>query len=164
MKERERTMTLEIKSARCPAGGFSRDLPAVYFLVVGNKIYIGKTGTSSHTGISSPYQRLATHLRKHGNTQSALWDLFASDQDLNEVEIIFSFAYVPRRIRSQRIEQGVVFDARERFGEDVVLNRSPAGGRPGMTDDEERLVQELVIEISAALTPDRMDDTGAVAS
>lgn len=147
-------MTLEIKSATCPAGGFSRDMPAIYFLIVGARVYIGKTGTSNRTGISAPYQRLVTHLRKHGKTQSALWDLFAPGRDLNEVDISFSYAYVPPALRSQRIERCVVLDARERFGEEAVLNRSLSGGRPSVTGDEAEFVQEILKAIPEMLSPD----------
>ncbi len=147
-------MALEIKSAKCPAGGFSRDMPAIYFLVAGERIYIGKTGTSNRTGISAPYQRFATHLRKQGKTQSALWDLVAPDRDLNQVDISFSYAYVPSALRSQSIERCVVLDARERFGEEAVLNRSLSGGRPSVTEDEEEFVQEILKAIPEMLSPD----------
>ena len=60
------------------AGGLSCKLPCVYILTIRdtNKsyYYIGRTGTSNNTGMSSPYKRLAKHLAKHGNTQSCIWN------------------------------------------------------------------------------------------
>jgi hypothetical protein len=60
------------------AGGLSKQFPCVYLLTVrgrqGAWYYVGKTGTSNRTGTSSPYERLAKHLAKVGNTQSCIWD------------------------------------------------------------------------------------------
>ena len=145
-------MRFDIKTAHCPAGGFSKNLKAIYILVVGSRFYIGKTGTSNRTGVSAPYQRFATHLHKRGRTQSALWDLFEPMSDLNESDIFFSYAYVPQTLRPQRIERCMVFDAREKFGEDVVLNRTPVGDRPDMSNDEEQFAREFLEAIFKTLS------------
>lgn len=64
--------------ANLTAGGFSKETPCIYLLTLcsAKKIwrYVGRTGTSNKTGISSPYQRLAKHLAKAGKTQSCIWD------------------------------------------------------------------------------------------
>ena len=64
--------------ANFTSGGFSKRAKCVYLITVrGAKNtwqYVGRTGTSNKTGVSSPYQRLAKHLVKVGTTQSCIWD------------------------------------------------------------------------------------------
>lgn len=65
-------------TAKLGAGGLIHDSPCVYALQIITEreswLYIGRTGTSNKTGISSAYQRLAKHLAKVGSTQSCIWD------------------------------------------------------------------------------------------
>jgi hypothetical protein len=65
-------------SAKLGPGGLNQDSPCVYVLQIITEqeswLYIGRTGTSNKTGISSPYKRLAKHLAKVGSTQSCIWD------------------------------------------------------------------------------------------
>jgi len=64
--------------ANFSAGGLSKRRKCVYLLSIRSAKetwhYVGRTGTSNKTGTSSPYQRLAKHLAKVGNTQSCIWD------------------------------------------------------------------------------------------
>jgi hypothetical protein len=76
------------------SGGFSKNAQCVYLLTVrGTKNtwhYVGRTGTSNRTGVSSPYQRLAKHLAKVGNTQSCIWDsVCLSSQILEHAALSF---------------------------------------------------------------------------
>lgn len=76
------------------AGGFSKKAQCVYLLTIQGPRdtwhYVGRTGTSNKTGISSPYQRLAKHLAKSGKTQSAIWDSRClSPDDLDRAAISF---------------------------------------------------------------------------
>ena len=72
-----------IIKANFSAGGILSKKPCVYILTMRNdkecRHYVGKTGTSNETGISSPFKRLAAHIAKRGKTQSCIWD-----NDLNK--------------------------------------------------------------------------------
>ena len=64
--------------AELSAGGLSNGSRCPYMLTLRHDgrtwRYVGKTGTSSKTGVSSPFKRLAKHLAKAGETQSCIWD------------------------------------------------------------------------------------------
>jgi hypothetical protein len=84
-------------------GGFCRSRTAIYLLRFLNSkgkvvhFYIGQTGSSNGTGISSPFQRLATHLHKRGETHSCILDLLMRRIDknsLNSLRIEFYSVFV----------------------------------------------------------------------
>ena len=64
--------------AHLTPGGLRAAEQCVYLLELrrGNEVwrYVGRTGTSNGTGVSSPYKRLARHLAKVGKTQSCIWE------------------------------------------------------------------------------------------
>ena len=77
-------------------GGFTGGALSLYAIIVRDRVYVGMTGTSSGTGVSSPYKRLATHLRKNGNTKSCIWETSSKLQcGLNPAESLgLTYLYV----------------------------------------------------------------------
>ena len=115
-------------SAKFSPGGLILDTPCVYVLQIKTEqiswLYIGKTGTSNNTGISSPYKRLAKHLAKIGSTQSCIWDNrhILSPNILQSATIRFEAVPVPSEYASTA-EKWLLW----KFREHHLLNRG--GGR-----------------------------------
>jgi hypothetical protein len=84
--------------AHLTSGGLCSTEQCVYLVELrrGDEVwrYVGRTGTSNGTGVSSPYKRLAKHLAKVGNTQSCIWEAPTtpriSKDLLKDAEILFT--------------------------------------------------------------------------
>lgn len=110
---------------RGDAGGFRHERRAVYLLRSGRFSYAGVTGTSNATGVSSPYKRLASHLAKRGNTQSAFWDNADREGFLPESGgFEFVATFIPERLCVSEVEDALIAGLRRRTGKRWVLNRS----------------------------------------
>ncbi len=104
------------------SGWITESGPCVYVLSLRSKkqrkLYIGRTGTSNNTGISTPFKRLASHLSKRGKTRSCIHDNDLDDAFLKNAEITFTAVSVPlgQQISSEQW-------LRWKFKETEVLNR-----------------------------------------
>ena len=77
-----------------------------------DKYYVGKTGSSNKTGRSSIYGRLASHLRKIGNTLSFFYDKLKIRNKNGEVQ--FFFEKVPSGIKPTEVEKFIIAELRNR--------------------------------------------------
>jgi len=80
---------MEFKTVTVPPGGYDESRIIYAFKFSDGSVYVGITGTSNRTGVSKPLRRLATHLRKSGNTFSIL------DRNEQLANKGFRFTYVP---------------------------------------------------------------------
>jgi hypothetical protein len=118
----------EFKAHLTP-GGFSAEEQCVYLVELrrGNEVrrYVGRTGTSNGTGVSSPYKRLARHLAKVGKTQSCIWKDKVTPRIhkdlLNNAEIFFTALPMAKRKQVDLAERWL----RWKLGGDLSLNQEP---------------------------------------
>ena len=99
--------------------------PCVYVLTLTTdnerKSYVGRTGTSNNTGISTPYKRLGSHLAKIGNTRSCIHDNDFPDGFLEKATTTFLAVTVPPNLHVHA-ERWM----RWKFGTQELLNRDKA--------------------------------------
>ncbi|GAT33089.1 hypothetical protein TSACC_21496 [Terrimicrobium sacchariphilum] len=83
------------------SGGLSRKSgPCVYALILIAKdhdprIYIGRTGTSSKTGVDSPFGRLSTHLKKRGKTATCIFGGRNDPAFIESARVVFLAVHIP---------------------------------------------------------------------
>jgi len=78
---------MNFATIRFPSGGYAEGRIIYAFKFADGSVYVGITGTSNSTGMSKPLRRLATHLRKSGNTFSIL------DRNIELANKGFAFSY-----------------------------------------------------------------------
>lgn len=136
--------------ARFSPGGLRDDLPCVYVLSVDvpgqPRYYVGRTGTLNKTGQSSPFKRLATHLTKRGNTQSALWEKARCLRDK-------SFENAPVHFAAIAVPPENVVDAEKwlcaQFEREDLINENPSGVPPDISDELKHALNDLMKKLTA---------------
>ncbi len=94
---------MDISTINVPPGGYAAGRIIYAFRFADGCAYVGITGSSNATGVSRPLARLATHLRKSGNTYSIL----VTHQDLANRGFKFSYSTLPADVAplAEAVEQ-----------------------------------------------------------
>jgi hypothetical protein len=138
----------QIFRAHFSPGGFSSTERCVYMVELrrGEEVwrYVGRTGTSNNTGVSSPYKRLARHLAKVGTTQSCIWEdsttAKVSIDLLEKAEIFFTALPLENKKLVDQSEHWLHWKLR---GTRTLNQERPAATEPAL----DPLIKERLVEI-----------------
>ena len=140
-------MSSKIETIAFPSGGFEKHSVIYFFKFGKNKVYLGKNGTSNSTGFSSVYERLGTHLKKRGKTQSVVWDRLKGK---NLKEFTFNFVKINGDgIDANKIERHLIFKLQQLHEIEVIslLNKSALKNVSGLSKNEEVIAKKLLEHI-----------------
>lgn len=130
------------------AGGFCRRLAAIYLILFRNSrgkvvwLYIGRTRTSNKKGQRSPYERLAKHLCKVGNTSSCIWNQSRclKKPNMGDLRIEFYSVFVKGN-QVEMSEQWMLWKARN--NKKILLNASIPENEPDFANQRPKELNAL---------------------
>jgi hypothetical protein len=99
-----------------PDGAYSLGRCVYIIQFADNSVYVGITGTSNNTGISTPAERIGLHLKKRGNTRSAMFDKVSPL--LRNKRFTISYDFVPDEVLAlaPHVEHLISDALRQRYG------------------------------------------------
>ena len=138
-------------SAIFSPGGFASFKPAIYIISISGLsqkyVYGGRTRTSNHTGTSAPFSRLATHLKRSGNTHSCIWKNLdtLSSEDFDKMSLSFCSSFISEKY-IEDAERLLIWHLSQQF---LMLNRKIPKTEPRVLSCIQEKVISLIKESNA---------------
>ena len=127
-------------------GGFDDTKRALYVLLLNQYVYIGVTGTSNNTGVSSPHKRLTTHIKKSGKTKSAVWDNILAGNLVPETDLATRMIsiHVDSQKNVNNIEKACIHSFQDLCEPGILLNKHQKTSPDNLTAEEQSFAEEFV--------------------
>lgn len=135
-------------------GGFTNKEASLYALLLNEYVYIGITGTSNDTGRNPPCLRLATHIRKSGNTRSVIWDNIFPNKVVSPelLSLRMVNAFVPSPLLASRIEKAVIWELQKRLDADLLRNKREPVLPASLTTEEQQYADTFIVRVLSERT------------